>query len=246
MAVLQVFQAKLLQGWPRPRSIQRTVQRNRPGFMCHQDHGPGVLQVHSQPSGARVPPVVDTDGDHGMRTMSPSWSQQSPPLACSNPLWKGSQSTSLWHRSRPRQCKTSFLQGLPEAKAWLCAKGALDSSFRSLRFLPQTRTRNWNYSAQLVYWKSTWSVPPSLGSRTSSSFASVTAPKGIRSRKQRLWACSAPLEYEHTPQEALPCRGRGLVSIAEICAVAGWASPSTFARFYNLFYFTFCLNACEP
>ncbi len=24
------------------------------------------------------------------------------------------------------------------------------------------------------------------------------------------------------------------VSIAEICAVAGWASPSTFARFYNL------------
>ncbi len=97
-------------------------------------------------------------------------------------------------------------------------------SFRFLHFLPQTRTRSWNYSAPLGHWKSTWSVPPSLGSRTSSSFASVTAPKGVRSWSRGFqggwltllrnltlpWACIAPLEYEHTPEEALPHRGHGL------------------------------------
>ncbi len=42
-----------------------------------------------------------------IRTRSPSWSHQSPPLAWSDSLWSGSQSTSLWQRSRPRQCNTS-------------------------------------------------------------------------------------------------------------------------------------------
>ncbi len=42
-----------------------------------------------------------------MRTRSPSWTHQSAPLACSDPLWKGSRSASLRHRSRPRQCDTS-------------------------------------------------------------------------------------------------------------------------------------------
>ncbi len=42
-----------------------------------------------------------------MWTRSPFWTHQSPPLACSYPLWKGSRSASLWHRSHPRQCDTS-------------------------------------------------------------------------------------------------------------------------------------------
>jgi len=39
---------------------------------------------------------------------------------------------------------------------------------------------------------------------------------------------------ERTPQEVWHHRGLGLGYLQDICMAAGWASPSTFIRFYNL------------
>ncbi len=65
-----------------------------------------------QPSGARAPPVVDTDGDQGYGQMSPSWTHRSPPLACSNPLWKFTvaQKSSQATRHFLSKCSSSAAQ----------------------------------------------------------------------------------------------------------------------------------------
>ncbi len=44
---------------------ENCAARHRPGCTRHQDNGTGDQQVHGQPSGARVPPVVDADRDQG-------------------------------------------------------------------------------------------------------------------------------------------------------------------------------------
>ncbi len=79
-----------------------------------------------------------------------------------------------------------------------------------------------------------------LGSRNSSLYTLAAAPKGSPVTKQRLSRWIIDQQY---PMGVRAHLTRGIasswawssgVSIAEICAVAGWASPSTFARFYNL------------
>ncbi len=70
-----------------------------------------------------------------MQTWSPSWTHQSPPLACSDPLWKGSHSASLLLRSRPRQCDPSC----QSAPALQLARVTPD--LRRLPSLPRQRHR---------------------------------------------------------------------------------------------------------
>ncbi len=69
MAVLQVFQAKLLHSMDEsnlePRSFQRAAQCDRPGPARHQNDVPGNWQIHGPSIGARAPPVVEPDGDEG-------------------------------------------------------------------------------------------------------------------------------------------------------------------------------------
>ncbi len=59
MAVLQVYQAKLLS------ASQGAEKRNGPGFASHQDYRPSHRKVYGQPGSARAPPVAHADGDQG-------------------------------------------------------------------------------------------------------------------------------------------------------------------------------------
>ncbi len=97
----------------------------------------------------------------------------------------------------------------------------------------------------------TLSVPHPLKVRNSSLLASVTRAKGHPVTKQRLskWIVDAVMLAYSSLGLQCPIRvrahstrgnhlvmgvGLAVVSITEICAAAGWATPSTFARFYNL------------
>ncbi len=49
--------------WAVSSDSQGTEKCYRPGPAHHQDLRPGDREVHGQPSGARVPPLVHTDGN---------------------------------------------------------------------------------------------------------------------------------------------------------------------------------------
>ncbi len=109
MAVLQVYQAKLLsaidESEPDPATLKGAEKCNRPGSVCHQDHRPGDRKVYGQPGGARAPPVAHADGNQGCR--SPSLTPRFPPTASLDLRWKDSLSASQRRRRRHRPCDTS-------------------------------------------------------------------------------------------------------------------------------------------
>ncbi len=120
----------------------------------------------------------------------------------------------------------------------------------SPRFLPLMRTESYPCSALSEPWEFTLSIPPPLGGRNNSFFSFGNHTRWHPVMKQRLsrWIVDAvTLVYSslglQCPIGLRAHSTRGIislwawsngVSITEICAAAGWASPSTFVRFYNL------------
>ncbi len=79
--------------------------------------------------------------------------------------------------------RSSWNQGMVTYLRYFQPRSELRSS-RSPRFLRLRRTESYPCYALSELWESTLSVPPPLGMRNSSLLASVTAPKGIRSRSR--------------------------------------------------------------
>ncbi len=79
--------------------------------------------------------------------------------------------------------RSSWNQGMVTYLRYFQPRSELRSS-RSPRFLRLRRTGSYPCYALSELWESTLSVPPPLGVRNSSLLASVTAPKGIRSRSR--------------------------------------------------------------
>ncbi len=118
----------------------------------------------------------------------------------------------------------------------------LSTPFRAqvitLSALPHSeQDQSWIYSALSGRWEFIWSVPPLLTNRNNS----------LSLRLSRWIIDVITLAYsslgQQCPMGVKAHSTRGIasswvwfsgVSIAEICAAAGWASPSTFSRFYNL------------
>ncbi len=108
MAVLQVYQAKLLsvidESEPDPATLRELRSATDLALRATKSTAQAIRKVYGQPGSARAPPVAHADGDQG----SPSLMLQFPPAASLDLRWKDSLSASQKHRRRHRLCDTSW------------------------------------------------------------------------------------------------------------------------------------------
>ncbi len=117
MAVLQVYQAKLLsaidESEPDPATLRELRSATDLALRATKDYRPSHRKVYGQPGSARAPPVAHADGDQGCGQGLLPWCSNFPQRPLWTCGWKDSLSASQKHRRHHRLCDTPAKRSSP-------------------------------------------------------------------------------------------------------------------------------------